>query len=71
MGVTNTNTVRFVTIKGDTLSADDPNGIFSKVLRAVTASKTVMDGDRALEALGRLTEPARFLTVVRNETRPD
>lgn len=62
--MTNANAVRFVTIKGETLRADDPNDVFSKVLRSVTASKTIMDGDRALEMLERLTEPSRFLTVV-------
>lgn len=65
MGVTNVTTLRFVTIKCGTLRADNPNDIFSKVLRAITASKTSLDGDRALETLGRLTEPSRLFTVVR------
>lgn len=65
MGVTNVTTLRFVTIKSDTLRADDPNDIFSKVLRAVTTSKASLDGDRALETLRKLTEPSRFFTVVR------
>lgn len=69
MGVTNVTTLRFVTIKCDTLRADDPNDIFSKVLRNVTASKASLDGDRALETLGRSTEPSRFLTVVRRQRK--
>eukprot|EP00752_Nemacystus_decipiens_P006432 g5794.t1 len=63
VGATNAKTVRFVTIKCETLRTDDPNDIFSKVLTNVTASKSSMDGDRALETLLKLTEPFRFLTV--------
>ncbi|CAB1104382.1 unnamed protein product [Ectocarpus sp. CCAP 1310/34] len=61
VGVAKVTTLRFVTIKGDQLNEDDPNDIFSKVLRSVTNAR--MDGKRALEELGRLSEPSRFLTV--------
>lgn len=65
VGVTNVSTLRFATIKSDTLSADDPNDIFCKVLRQLTSSKASMDGERALETLGKLTEPSRLFHVVR------
>lgn len=58
-------TLRFVTIKCDQLRADDPNDIFSKVLKAITpGSGASLDGGRARETLWKMSEPSRLLTVV-------